>query len=181
MSHQKLDQFRLKRSFFQTAHDFYPSLQHHWLYSWYVGFRSHGGTPCIIHTVDGCEILHQLILGLSHCLKAFNHSVGGARFLPPTVSWGCSIRNHPGHVAWTACRARPTLSKTPGCRQQKFVVTPHPHGKPKISSNRYQISLIHIGDVFFLTEQAFKKIGAPQEKHQPAIFSRGFLSWVYVV
>ena len=36
-------------------------------WGWWVnaGFQSHGGIP---HTVDGCEILHHLIGGLSHHL-----------------------------------------------------------------------------------------------------------------
>jgi hypothetical protein len=38
------------------------------------------------HTVDGCEILHQLIDGLTHYLSGFKHPFGGARF-----------RNHPQH------------------------------------------------------------------------------------
>ena len=36
------------------------------------------------HTVDGCEILHQLIDGLSHYSQGFNHPFGDAGF-----------RNHP--------------------------------------------------------------------------------------
>jgi hypothetical protein len=36
--------------------------------------------------VDGCEILHQLIDGLSHYLWGFNHPFGGAGFRWPIHS-----------------------------------------------------------------------------------------------
>ena len=39
------------------------------------------------HTVDGCEILHQVIGGKHPIIYRFSTIPGGARFLPSTVCW----------------------------------------------------------------------------------------------
>ena len=65
-------------------------------------------TSLYVHTVDGCEILHQFIGGLSHYFQA-STIPGGAGFLPSTVSFSISKLRWPRCLNSPPCRAAARL------------------------------------------------------------------------